>query len=207
MSRWPNLVRLVGLPALLLVLAGCASHKAAQPGQAGGASVPPHTVTKTFTAYRPDGDLAVRVADIAPGRCWTTSIAAPGAHAYRCIAGDEILDPCFAPAKPQTPLEVACVADPWSDAEVLQLSGGLPKTQDGATGTPRPWALVLQNGVRCVAATGTVPAVHGVNLDYQCRDGWDAALINTSRPLASADYANPRTQALRPVGVATIWRG
>jgi hypothetical protein len=182
------------------LLAGCASHHPARPG-----SPRPHTVTETFAAYRADGELAVHVADVATGRCWTTSIAAPGSGAYRCITGNSILDPCFAPPTPATPVEVACMASPWSDAEVLRVTGALP------TGTPgthpaRPWAVQLANGVRCVAATGTVPAVHGVNLGYHCLDGANAALGDTSAAVVTAEYADPDTQQLRPVTVQTIWR-
>ncbi len=153
---------------MALVLAGCASHRSDQP--AGGH---PRTATTTFHAYRADGELAVQVADVATGTCWTLSIAVAAAGAYRCITGDEILDPCFAPARPEVPVEVACIADPWSRAEVLTVSGGLPKAHPGGR-VGRPWAFELANGVRCVAATGTVPEVHGVDLGYHCAGGGDS---------------------------------
>lgn len=162
---------------------------------------------KTFHAYRADGGLAVRVADVATGHCWTTSIAVPAAAgAYRCLSGNQILDPCFVPATPSKPLEVACIADPWSEAVVLRLSGALPKPLPGGDGGARPWALVLDNGARCVAATGTVPEVHGVNLDYHCRNGRDAGALNTSRTLDTAAYGDSQARTLTRLAVVTIWR-
>jgi hypothetical protein len=186
---------------LTLVLVGCASHQS----QRSGEQAPTRTAVKTFSAFGADGDLVVRVADVTKGRCWTTSIAAPASGAYRCIAGNAIFDPCFAPPDPAKPLELACVADPWSNAEVLQVSGALP-TGGPADGGPRPWAFELDNGVRCVAATGTVPAVDGVDLGYDCRNGWYAALRDTVAATVTARYGNPGTQVLRTVTVATIWR-
>jgi hypothetical protein len=164
-------------------------------------------VIKTFHAYRADGELAVSVADISVGHCWTTSIAVPdAARAYRCLSANQILDPCFAPATPSKPLEVACIADPWSEAQVLRLTGTLPKPGAGGDGGARPWAFVLGNGARCVAATGMVPEIRGVNLDYHCRNGRDAGALNTNRALDTAAYGDRRGQTLDRVSVTTIWR-
>jgi hypothetical protein len=180
---------------VVLVLAGCSSsnHHAARPA----------TVVKTFRAYTGAGDLAVTVGDVATGSCWTNSIAAPVADAYRCISGNRIYDPCFASPRPAGPLEVACLAAPWDQAEVLRLSGALPtsKPLDGG----RPWAIVLGNGARCVAATGTVPQAGGVTLDYHCTDGRDAGLLPRSGALRSAEYGTADGGPLRRVSVTTIW--
>ena len=194
----------LALLAFGLVAAACASHR---PQGAGGAAKA--TVNKAFRAYNANGDLAVTVADVAPGSCWTTSIAAAVPGAYRCLSGNQILDPCFAaPAKPG-PVEVACLETPWSQATVLHLTGALPKPDpaDDGDSSARPWAFELDNGVRCVASTGTVPAVQGVSLGYHCLDGRAAALLDPSATPMTADYGDPRTQSLQPVTVTTIWRG
>jgi len=164
------------------------------------------TVAKTFSAYRADGELAVHVGDVSTGNCWTTSIAAPSATAYRCIADNSILDPCFAPAHPSSPLEVACVPDPWADATVLRVTGELPTQAPPAERSARPWAFELANGARCVAATGTVPEIQGVNLGYHCRNGADAALDDGSARRATARYAPHGAATLHTVTVSTIWR-
>jgi hypothetical protein len=142
---------------------------------------------------------------VATGTCWTTSIAAPVAGAYRCISEDRIYDPCFAPAQLVRPIQVACVPAPWSDAEVLRLAGGLPHSAP-LPSTARPWAIQLDNGARCVAATGTVPQVNGVDLGFHCAAGRDAALVSGSAALGVAEYGAPSAAALRRVTVTTIWR-
>jgi hypothetical protein len=197
----PILGLLVPITLLLLVVSGCASK--AQP-QATAAASAPGTASVTFHAFTRSGELSVPVGDVVRGQCWTTSIAAPVAGAYRCFQGDKILDPCFAPAHRTTPVELACMADPWSRALMLQVSGALP--EPGAAGTPtRPWAFQLSNSVRCVASTGTVPEVGGVNLGYHCTDGGDAALIPTGGSLVSAHYAAPGATTLTTMTVTTIW--
>lgn len=186
----------VALVAALLV--GCTSHKAEHH--------PAGTVTKNFHAYSADSELAVHVADVSSGNCWTTSIAAPSATAYRCIADNSILDPCFAAAHPSSPLEVACVRDPWSDATVLRVTGALPSQAPPADRATHPWAIELANGARCVAATGTVPAVQDVNLGYHCRNGANGALGTRSGSRVTARYAPRGSTSLQTVTVSTIWR-
>ena len=192
----------LALSAVSAVLAGCASTAAHRKAAAGTAA--PGTTTVHFRAYSPGDELAVPVADVVRGQCWTTSIAAPSAHAYRCFQGNKILDPCFAPAHAASPVQVACLGAPWSRALMLQVSGKLP-APSAATAVSRPWAFQLANGVRCVASTGTVPAVAGVNLAYHCADGADAALGAVSGTRLTAQYANPGAGALATTTVTTIW--
>lgn len=187
----------------ILLTAACASHSAQHP--AGAPASPTGTVVRPFHAYDAHGQLAVRVEDITTGNCWTTSIADPVPHAYRCLAGNTIYDPCFAPASGQV-TQVACMSAPWADAEVLQLSGKLPAAS-AAPGTHRPWAFVLAGGIRCVAATGTVPEVAGVNLGYECGDGSNATLVDPSAKQVVAQRAAPGATTLTRVLVTTIWPG
>jgi hypothetical protein len=185
-----------------LALAGCASSSSAA-GPTAGASAP-GTATVTVRPFTASGQLTVPVAQHVRGQCWTTSIAAPAPHAYRCFQGDKILDPCFAPAGASAPTQLACLATPWARALVLRVTGSLPKAA-GQAPPSRPWALQLANGVRCVASTGTVPAVGGVNLPYHCTDGGDAAVDQPAGTALAAQYAAPRATALTPMRVTTIW--
>jgi eukaryotic-like serine/threonine-protein kinase len=198
---------ILGLAALAFVLAGCAhsgtSRAGAQPQPA--AKTEPATKIESFSAYDASGELAVKVADVARGSCWTNSVAAPAPDAFRCFAGNNILDPCFARPKASAPGEVACLATPWSAATVLTLTAPLPQPDPDAGN--RAWAFQLDNGARCVASTGTVPQVQGINLGYHCTDGSDAALRDVSAPLVTADYGEAKTQAVQSVTVTRIWRG
>lgn len=193
-----------GVVLAVVLLAGCASA-GRHPARGSSQSAAAATSVRTFAAYDAGGQLAVQVHDVEQGSCWTTSIAAPVAHAYRCLAGNSILDPCFAPAS-GTVTQVACVAAPWAQAEMLQLTGRLPSGPPA--GNPdRPWAFQLSSGVRCVASTGTVPLVSGVDLGYHCTDGTDAALADPAARQVIAEYAPPGATVLQRVAVTTIWRG
>jgi len=196
-------LRFVLLVAVVIfALAGCASAAKHHAATAGAAA--PGTTTVHFHPYATGGHLTVGVGDVVRGQCWTTSIAAPSPNAYRCFQGNKILDPCFAAPHPANPLQLACLAAPWSRAVMLQVSGRLPAPASGTT-VSRPWALQLSNGVRCVASTGTVPAVAGVNLTYHCADGADAALGGVSGSRLAAQYAPPGANALTNMTVTTVW--
>jgi hypothetical protein len=58
-----------------------------------------------------------------------------------------------------------------------------------------------------VASTGTVPAVHGINLAYHCTDGRNASLRDTSADTVTADYGDVKAQTIQLVTVTRIWRG
>lgn len=202
----PALRRAVGALLLAFVLTSCASRTTRAAVSADGE--PAGTAVRTFAAYDPSGVLTVPVAGTASGSCFTGSAAAPVAGAYRCFAGNRILDPCFAAKGGVLPTTVACVADPWSHAVVLTLTKALP-ADPAATNRLRPWAFVLGSGVRCVASTGTVPAVAGVNLAYRCTDGTSATIGTVAaagRATVTASYGRPGGKALHRSTVRVVWR-
>ncbi|MBE7187257.1 hypothetical protein [Jatrophihabitans endophyticus] len=198
--------------AAIALLAGCASstpHPARTAGSGDHAALTsqqaPATARHTFDPYTASGRLTVAVTRRTSGSCFSTSIADPTGSAYRCFAGNQILDPCF--ARPGTGKvakggTVACVADPWSKATVLTLTKALP----GRT-TPehRVWAFLRSDGARCVAATGTVPAVAGRNLAYNCTDHTAAALNSTSAKHVRTVFAKVGATSLRSGTVRELW--
>jgi hypothetical protein len=205
---------ILALGALSILVAGCASHAKAQ-ARAGHpttttrstpAPAPPvGTKVESFRAYDATGRLTVKVADVADGRCWTNSLGAPAADTFRCFKGDNvILDPCFARPGASAPAEVACVLTPWSEATVLRLTEPLPKSDP--IKAVKPWALLLRDGQHCVASTGMVPTVSGVDLDYQCGTGHGLGGLKMQSQWATAMYADLTSQTVHPVTVATIWR-
>jgi hypothetical protein len=197
------LKQLLAVGALALLLVACASptDKSRSVGGQGAT-----TTVRTFAAYDAKGNLTVNVADVSAGKCWTSSIADPRADAYRCWSGNKILDPCFAPSGKAAPNSVACLADPWSDALVLNLTEPLPHVTPVAAGI-RPWALQLDNGVRCVASTGMVPSVKGVNLAFRCTNGAAADVVDARATAVTANYGWPKGKTLLQRSVTTMWRG
>ncbi|TAM81307.1 MAG: hypothetical protein EPN43_14285 [Jatrophihabitans sp.] len=202
------------LLAAVLALAGC-----------GGAAAPKASVDRSSTAGRPSpaptwdgvtqqrqfapydasGTLTVHATTGGSGGCFATSISVPLAGVYRCLEGNSILDPCFAPAKDTSPPTVACFDSPWSGARVITVTGDFPKYLPVLM-AGNPWGIQLQNGVRCVSVTGAVPAYNGVNLTYQC-DGQNMAGIDTDANGNITAHYGPLDGPLIDVGVVTAWRG
>ncbi len=134
-------------------------------------SAPARTVVRTYDPWTHAGKLApgVRVARTIRGYCWTTSIAEGTANAYRCMSGNYIYDPCFAPhAGAAGVSEVACAPAPWSKVVMMRLTRRLPANSGYR---PTLWALVLAGGDRCVVGTGTNGEVDGVVMFFYCNHG------------------------------------
>ncbi|HEV3153551.1 MAG TPA: hypothetical protein VGZ02_07095 [Candidatus Baltobacteraceae bacterium] len=85
------------------------------------------------------------------GECWTESIASARADAYRCMAQNEIYDPCFK----VDAREVACPT-PKDVTSGTRIS--LTKPLPAHTGTPANtvWAMHLAGGGICSRGTGTL---------------------------------------------------
>ena len=103
-------------------------------------------------------------AETVEGRCWTSSIAAPGSpYAWRCMVGNQIYDPCLTAADGQT---IVCGVP---DQEIgLALTEPLPQPE--ASDIPaRPWQVELAGGVTCSPFTGTLPPIEEIAV-YSCSD-------------------------------------
>jgi hypothetical protein len=122
-------------------------------------------------------------APVREGYCWTSSIAARRAGAWRCTIGNAIEDPCF--STPDISNSVICGANPaTSDAGFLmRLTKPLPAANVAAS--PAPWIVELAIGqgqvpapyampppkTYCSPLTGTMPLVDGLAVPYAC---WEA---------------------------------
>ena len=105
----------------------------------------------TVVNYSPRDMKAQKILD---GSCWTSSIASSRSDAFRCMAGNEIFDPCFT----IDPKSVGCPNDLAAGRGiVLNLTKPLPPAQSPPP-TPQAFAMVLQSGAKCNRATGTVVA-------------------------------------------------
>ncbi|HEY1778221.1 MAG TPA: hypothetical protein VGG41_18840 [Solirubrobacteraceae bacterium] len=126
--------------------------------------------TGHLPVFTPQGTLSARfhVGSRARGYCWTSSLAADAADAYRCMAGNAINDPCFAAsAHART---VACFIDPWHAVTLLTLSRPLPR-HGPPVRDALPWAIETSNGHRCVFLTGATAPMGGERINYGCVGG------------------------------------
>ena len=117
---------------------------------------------------------ALNVTDRLSGSCFAGSVADAGrATAWRCAAGNRILDPCFESGLGDA-TEVMCSSGPWSgDVVQLTLESPLPverRNQDDPANN-LPWALELPDGAHCTLLTGATALIAGMRINYGCEGG------------------------------------
>lgn len=186
-------------------------------GQAAGATGP--TTIVQYDPWSATGALAgnLSVAATADGSCFAASLTLGAPNAFRCMtAHGKKYDPCF--VSPTHKTEVACVAAPWSTSvEILHLSAGLPPPNPvPANPETYPWALTLANGEHCLATTGSIRVVAGVDLSYACISSGGAiptvsSGAQTSTPSETYVFwtvelaASPSARKLSPIDVSEAW--
>jgi hypothetical protein len=152
----------------LLLVAGLVTALVA----AAGATGAPRTERFVYTPFAADGSLRADLTAVnRAGDCFTTSSQVPRQGVYRCITGHRLRDPCYVDPNVDpsggSPV-VICPSGPWQSGVVrIALDGPLPG--DAPLGfSPRPWALELAGGARCLFGTGASNIVRGYRLNYVC---------------------------------------
>jgi len=144
------------------------------------------------------------------GECFAASVADAGRpDAWRCSSGNRIMDPCFEGFQ-QGSVVLACASSPWSaDVVILTPTADLPRGQANKPGLDAapPWALELDNGVRCQLLTGATWGAAGMRVNYGCeRDGgYVIGDVDRSRPRWQVLFDAPKGVAARTVGVRAAW--
>lgn len=106
------------------------------------------------------------------GYCWSGSSATSRADAWRCVSGNDIIDPCFSSTQARG-IVLCSTSGPWDRGLLeIKLTKKLP-TRYGNKGRPStaglPWALQTTNGWKCELATGATNVIVGMRLNYFCK--------------------------------------
>ena len=110
-------------------------------------------------------------ATVLSGSCFSSSLASNRADASRCMAGNDIYDPCF--ASPGNAAAVICVRDPRDASSLVELDLGQPvAVPQFVPAQKQAWFLLLADGTTCGALTGATGAIQGERINYGCSDGW-----------------------------------
>lgn len=145
------------------------------------------------------------------GRCWTDSLASGRADAWRCMAGNQIFDPCFQLQGDDG--AVICGASPPGDEPGFRLRLTEPLPARTTPPSDRPWVLELANGVTCGFLTGATTGVGGERANYGCSDGWfilgepepgEVWTANEARIEITMD--GPALLDSAEVTIKTVWR-
>jgi hypothetical protein len=102
--------------------------------------------------------------------------------AYRCFAGNFVIDPCWVTAKPTV---VDCQLEPWQHSVVrIHVTKGFTGGALGS-GSRLPWGVRTTADLRCAFLQGASSAVHGRRVNYGCEDGktFLVGSPDTSRPV------------------------
>jgi hypothetical protein len=194
-GTWRLRAPILGMGAALMI-AGCADSAGRSPAAAASGAPTPAAQAKVFVP------VSTSLGRTEHGTCWTSSITVRSSAAYRCLAGNAILDPCFAATR--SAHVVTCYTDPWSPGTRVVLAAALPKP--APLPVTHPWALELANGKRCVAATGVVNRIAGVALLYQCEHGGAAGLPVSHAGHTDVRYVAPGTRTAVAVAVTVTWQ-
>jgi hypothetical protein len=175
----------------------------------------PSTLMRRFDPFGPD----VTVTGTVSGYCRTnSSIVWDTPAAWRCMSGVYIHDPCFSSATSTggTLTSVRCINDPWSGAQIMNLTQPLPPADTGnpipAPGKPYDWALELANGARCTVRREMTPSVAGVYMTYGCdymtsgRQASQAGMLDPGHSPWTVQYNAPGSSALAPMDIAVAWK-
>jgi hypothetical protein len=172
------------------------------------AAAPATTKVEFFEPYVAKRlDASVHVVGTESGSCFSGSLPVDDPHAWRCLSGDEILDPCFAPPSEVDPTTLAC-GSPWSGVELLRLDEPLPRQlADRGTAPSAGWLLQLANGARCQASEGAAGINDGVAIAYLCSGGSAAGALDWSEEPWSVRFLSASSRAPEDVAVTVAWGG
>lgn len=197
----------------VLAAAALALGTAVVGGTAGatGAATATRTRATIFRPFTSSGTPAAHVNRTVHGYCWTGSLASARSDAWRCAAGNEIIDPCFSSAKARG-IVLCSASGPWSSSLLkMKLTKKLPRMYANRRRPSTrgfPWALRTTSGWRCELVTGATTVVHGVRLSYFCKGTnlglWrsPARRFRTWRIYAAPSSA---TTLRRRVGISSAW--
>jgi hypothetical protein len=195
----------------VLAAAGVAAVALAGTAGAGGATSGPPTRVEIIRPFGPLGLFdRYHVTANVRGTCFSGSLADQHRPtAWRCLAGDEILDPCF-----ESPFVehgfLACFEAPWSTRVVgLHLTKPLPAGQANPGYPPRgfPWGIQLVSGTRCTLETGASGMVDGKRMNYGCVGGGVlvGSIDRSARTWTTLYQADPGSGPLVRRSIAIAW--
>jgi hypothetical protein len=128
----------------------------------------PRTERLVYTPFAADGSLRADLTAVnRDGDCFTTSSQVPRPGVYRCITGHLLRDPCYLDPSGGSPVVICPPAPGRTGVVRIALDGPLPGDPPLGSG-PRPWALELAGGARCLFGTGASDVVGGYRLNYVC---------------------------------------
>jgi hypothetical protein len=173
------------------------------------ASLQSDTIVQVYSPFSYSGGSLLKPglqAVTESGSCFGNSSEDPRSGAWRCIAGSDILDPCFSSAFNYN--VVVCASSPWVHKVILlKLAQPLPVPFIPPSGsnesTAWAWAIIIESGDECTVATGATGDVAGDRLDYFCTQG--AVIFSLDRQAGTAHVQEPGSSSIVTERVLVAW--
>jgi len=169
------------------------------------------TRIKMLTPFNSSGlSIGMAVTQQVSGTCFTRSVASPTRDdAWRCSAGNAIMDPCYQRIMGDEK-QLACpVGGPWAaNVVMLTLAQPLPQAEHKAVSrdTSLPLALELANGQRCSLFTGATAPIAGMRINYGCPGGFVVVGdVDRTLPAWRVFFQGEKSIALEQVVVSVAW--
>lgn len=159
----------------------------------------------TVINFRPSGATGQEI----EGYCWVRSLAVSRPGAWRCMAGNQIHDPCFSNTDNDT--SVICVADPTGEGKGIKMNLAKPlPVQESVPQGQRAWVLELADGSKCAFLQGATGGIGGKRLNYGCAGGWYILGDPDPGPVWKADKVRlapgrMEAQESMQVDIKTVW--
>ncbi|WP_344402050.1 serine/threonine-protein kinase [Streptomyces longisporus] len=182
-----------------------------QPPTAAASSAPTQTQVITLSPWSPGGTPAtgITITDRASGSCFGTAESTMRTDAWRCTAGDRILDPCFSPDSDPSDISALCLDGAPDRMVELSVPEGFPGNNDHMPGGPdiEPISVVLANGARCSFAGGGTATLAGQRLNYGCDNGgYLYGYPNKTAAVWTISYAAPGSGASVSTPITTVYQ-
>ncbi|MER5347848.1 protein kinase [Streptomyces mirabilis] len=169
------------------------------------------TQVVTISPWSPDGTPAggITTTGRASGSCFGTAESTMRTDAWRCSAGDRILDPCFSPDSNPEDTSALCLDGAPNRMVELSVPQGFPGNNDHMPGGPdiEPITLVLSNGARCSFTGGGTSTLAGQRLNYGCDNGgYLYGYPNKTAALWTISYSAPNSGASVSTPITTVYQ-
>ncbi|MFF8029049.1 protein kinase [Streptomyces sp. NPDC007896] len=169
------------------------------------------TQVVTISPWSPDGTPAggITVTGRSSGSCFGTAESTMRTDAWRCSAGDRILDPCFSPDSNPGDTSALCLDGAPNRMVELSVPQGFPGNNDHRPGGPEiePITLVLSNGARCSFTGGGTSTLAGQRLNYGCDNGgYLYGYPNKTAALWTISYSAPNSGASVSTPITTVYQ-
>nr|WP_237545138.1 serine/threonine-protein kinase [Streptomyces sp. SID4946] len=169
------------------------------------------TQVVTLSPWSRDGTPAsgITITDRASGSCFGTAESTMRTDAWRCTAGDRILDPCFSPDSNPEDTSALCLDGAPTRMVELSVPQGFPGNNDHVPGGPdiEPIIVVLANGARCSFIGGGTSTLAGQRLNYGCDNGGDLyGYPNKTAALWTISYSAPHSGASVSTPITTVYQ-